>query len=352
MSIAAAARRNELRTVEWSRPPNRCPISGSERAVSSRVRRIATWRARTGPAARDGPIRSAGEIPNEEATTVWISSTRSAPPAARPREDFGDELRAERLLRDRGVGDDLGQRPAKAADVGVDPAGELGQRLAARRLEPGFPRETAQDGEPGRQVGVVDGHRQAPLEAVAQPLGERRQFARQPVGGEDELAAAFVEGIEGVEELLLGRVLALEELDVVDEQDVEVAVSLLEALGAAATQGRDELVGEALGGRVADLELGRVNPQVVGDRDQQVGLAEPRRPVQEERVVGLRRRLRDSQRRRMGEPIALADHEAVEAVVRVELFVLAALVPISLDRTEADFVEIGAGAGEPLPDQR
>ena len=56
----------------------------------------------------------------------------------------------------------------------------------------------------------------------------------QAVGGEHELAAALVERVEGVEELLLGARLALEELDVVDEQDVGVAVALLEALDSAA----------------------------------------------------------------------------------------------------------------------
>jgi hypothetical protein len=126
---------------------------------------------------------------------------------------------------------------------------------------------------------VVEGHRQPPLEAVAQPLGERRQFARQAVRGEGELAAALVESVEGVEELLLGRVFPLEELDVVDEQDVEVAVPLLEALGAAAAKSCNELVREALGCRVADLELGRVDPEVVGNRAQQMCLTEPRRAV-------------------------------------------------------------------------
>ena len=46
----------------------------------------------------------------------------------------------------------------------------------------------------------------------------------EAVGGEHELRAGLVQRVEGVEELLLGLGLALEELDVVDEQDVDVAV--------------------------------------------------------------------------------------------------------------------------------
>ena len=59
---------------------------------------------------------------------------------------------------------------------------------------------------------------------------KRGELAGEPIGGEDELAPAFVEGVEGVEELVLGVPLALEELDVVDEQHVEIAIAALELL--------------------------------------------------------------------------------------------------------------------------
>ena len=95
------------------------------------------------------------------------------------------------------------------------------------------------------RFGRLDLNRQAPLEAIAQALGEGRELAGDAIGGEDELAAALIESVEGVEELLLGVLLALEELDVVDEQHVDVPVAALEALGAGRAQGADELVGEA-----------------------------------------------------------------------------------------------------------
>ena len=58
--------------------------------------------------------------------------------------------------------------------------------------------------------------------------------------------------------------------------------------------------------------------QVVDDRAEQVGLAEPGRAVEEERVVGLARELGDRERGGVGEPVARADHEALEGVVAVE----------------------------------
>ena len=52
--------------------------------------------------------------------------------------------------------------------------------------------------------GRLDVGDQAGLEALAQAVVERVEVARQPVGGEDELAAGVVQRVEGVEELLLG----------------------------------------------------------------------------------------------------------------------------------------------------
>ena len=70
-----------------------------------------------------------------------------------------------------------------------------------------------------------------PLEPAAQPVLQGRDLLRRPVGRDDDLLVGVVEGVEGVEELLLRPLLALQELDVVDEQDVGLAVAPLEAAG-------------------------------------------------------------------------------------------------------------------------
>ena len=54
---------------------------------------------------------------------------------------------------------------------------------------------------------------------------------------------------------------------------------------------------------------------VLPDRLQQMRLAEAGAAVDEERVVGLRRRLRDGERRGVGEAVRRADHEQVERVL-------------------------------------
>src|SRR5690625_7087740 len=59
------------------------------------------------------------------------------------------------------------------------------------------------------------------------------------------------------------------------------------------------------------------------DRMQQVRLAQARAAVDEQRVVGLGRSLRDGRGRRLGEAVGGADHEGVEGVLAVEARVLA-----------------------------
>ena len=175
----------------------------------------------------------------------------------------------------------------------------------------------AQDRQARGEVGRLDVGDEAGLEALAQAVLERLQVCGRAVGGEHDLAAAVVEGVEGVEELLLGLRLALEELDVVDEQHVDVAEARLEAVGLPVRERAEELVGEGLAGGAADGEPGVVGEQEARDRAEQVGLADAGRAADEQRVVGLRGHLGDGQRGGVGEPVAVADDELVEGELGV-----------------------------------
>ncbi len=87
--------------------------------------------------------------------------------------------------------------------------------------------------------------------------------------------------------------------------------------------------------------------QVAGDRAQQVGLAQPRRPVEEERVVGLARQLGHRERGGVGEAAAGADHEAVEGVRRVDR--AAARPPSGAPRALARAERLGRGLDQDDP---
>ena len=171
-------------------------------------------------------------------------------------------------------------------------------------------------------------------------------------GGRSEVSTTWlrgaVEGVEGVEELLLERLLALHELDVVDEQDVALAVAALEGGRGVVPDGVDELVHERLGGDVADVAPGEVLADVVPDGMQQVGLAQPGAAVDEQRVVRTRRHLGDGQGGGVGEAVGRPDDEGVEGVAGIEPPTSPACLgdrrPASDQGRSACEVEIGAGA--------
>jgi hypothetical protein len=129
---------------------------------------------------------------------------------------------------------------------------------------------------------------------------------------------SLVQRVEGVEELLLEALLALEELDVVDEQDVVGAVALLEALDPLVAERVDEVVDEGLARHVAHGERGRVLRDVLRHGLQEMRLAKAGAAVDEERVVGLRWRLGDRECSRMREAVGRPDDERVEGVLVLE----------------------------------
>ena len=141
--------------------------------------------------------------------------------------------------------------PSQLADVGADVGGEQGGHVVGQvdPLELGL---LLEDGGPGLELGDVDLHPHAPLEAGAEPLLQPLQLLGAAIAGEDDLHVLLVEGVEGVEELLGGLVLAGEELDVVDEQRAALAVLAAELVERALAQGVDEVVGVALGGDDGD----------------------------------------------------------------------------------------------------
>src|SRR5688572_13164099 len=97
---------------------------------------------------------------------------------------------------------------------------------------------------------------------------------------------AIEERVEGVEELLLRAFLAAEELDVVDQQQVRLAITLPELYQRAVLDRVDEFVDEELTREIHHLRVLLFREDVLADRLHQVRLAEPDAAVNEERVVG------------------------------------------------------------------
>ena len=127
-----------------------------------------------------------------------------------------------------------------------------------------------------------------------------------------------MQSVEGVKERLLGLVFALQKLDVVDQQNVDIAILPLKGRGAVVLNCVDEVVGELFARNVSNLEARIHLQRVVSDRVQKVGLAQARVAINKERVVCLCGGFGNGERRCVSEAVRDAGHEAVKGVLRVE----------------------------------
>src|SRR5581483_4953702 len=238
-------------------------------------------------------------------------------------EDLLRELCRDRNGVERGIGDDPRERALELADVRDD---ALREEIDDRRRH----RDTlrlglrAQDRDACLQVGRADIGDESPLEARAQTILETLDRLGRPIAREHDLLPFLVDRVEGVEELFLRPLFAGEELDVVDEEDVDAAVPLAELLALLSADGVDELVRELLARRVGDALLRMTPRHGVTDRVHEMRLAEPRAPVDEERVVRMTRALRHGERGGAADAVvgAAAGTEATGRSERAEAAVM------------------------------
>ena len=281
---------------------------------------MATWRAvatagRRSRASSDS--RSHAELLRGRVEDLGQAAGIGGGVVAEAAQHMANEAGRGLLALERGVGDHADQRALERAHAAVHAVRDLAQHLG-RHLDLVDAGALGEDRPAQGRRRRLELDHQAGAEALGQAVLEIGQVVGAAVGGHHQLAPGVEQGVEGVEELLARLGPAGEELDVVDQDDVGAAEVVLEVLGAVAAHRVDEAGGELLDRGVADAQPRAVALDVVADRVQQVGLAEPGRAVQEERVVRLGRQLGDGQRGGVGEAVALADHELVEAVLRVE----------------------------------
>src|SRR4029079_1390117 len=98
-------------------------------------------------------------------------------------------------------------------DVRRDAASDEGEHLRLGDLDAICGDALAQDRDTRLEIRRLDVRDQPPLEPRPQPLLERGDLLRGPIGRDHDLTAGLVEGVERVEELLLDPLLTLEELD-------------------------------------------------------------------------------------------------------------------------------------------
>ena len=159
--------------------------------------------------------------------------------------------------------------------------------------------------------------RHAPLEPRNEALLQLFDLARRTVTGKDNLLVAVVQGVEGVKKLLLRAFLAPKKLDIVNHQDIRVAILLAEFHQCAVLDGIDELVGKLLAGKVNHARGFLVVDHVVADGLQQVRLAQAASAVNEKGIVDLGGRLGDRHGGSLRKLVVRSDDKGVERVPRI-----------------------------------
>lgn len=229
----------------------------------------------------------------------------------------------DRLVAQRRHGGHTVQRAFQLADVLGEPFRDQVEHVVGN-IGAVHGGDHAQNGDSRLQIRRFDVHGQARFEAGDQTFVEALQVLRRHIGGDHDALVGLMQGVERVEELLKGRVLAAQELDIVDEQHVDLAVAAVEFLDLAGTlvrigQSLDEFVGEFLTGDVADLQIGVLDQRVVADGVQQMGFAQAGASVDTQRIEIMAGTLRHGQRHGTCETVGIAGHEGVEGGVLVQM---------------------------------
>src|SRR5689334_5912212 len=125
------------------------------------------------------------------------------------------------------------------------------------------------------------------------------------------------ESVECMKKFLLGAFLAPQELNVVDQKEVGLPVTLAELDQVTVLNRVNELVDEQLTRDVNHLHVFSLCPDKLADGLHEMRLAETHAAIDEQRIVCSRRRLGDSETRCMRDFVVRADHEGFEGVSRI-----------------------------------
>ena len=111
----------------------------------------------------------------------------------------------------------------------------------------------AQDGHSRFIIRRLNIHSQAPFKTGAETLFQRLDLLGRLIGGNNNLLFRLVEGVKGMEKLLLCALLSYNKLNIVDQENVVVSVLFAKLCGGDIvfiTDGVDQLVGELFAGHV------------------------------------------------------------------------------------------------------
>ena len=143
-----------------------------------------------------------------------------------------------------------------------------------------------QDAQAKFVIGRVQIDDKAALQARFDAVFQILDLARRAVGGNHDLFVLINQGVEGVEEFFLRRILAGDELHIIHHQHVDRAEQFLEIHDLLVAQGLHEAIHELLGGQIQHAQMRLARLKFMRNRVHQVGFAQTDAAVKEQRVEG------------------------------------------------------------------
>ncbi len=159
---------------------------------------------------------------------------------------------------------------------------------------------------------------EARLQPALDPVFQILDLARRAVGREDDLLVLVHQRVERVEKLFLSRILAGDELHIVDHQHVDGTKQVFEIHHLLFAQRLHEAIHELFGREIDHPQIGIAGLDVPGDGVHQVGLAQADTAIEKQRIERDRTALGHPARGGMGKLVGFADHEAVEGETPVK----------------------------------
>src|SRR5580765_366202 len=196
-----------------------------------------------------------------------------------------DDVNGDVLAVEARVGQDLAQGAFKLAHVGTQMLGDKEGDIV-RQLHTFLHGFFHQNGNTHFQLGRLDGDRQAGIEARNQTVVHAADFLGIGVAGDDDLLFCGDQRFKSVEKLFLGAVLAAEELNIVDQQQIKRVVITLEVIKTLALISRDYVAHILLGMDITDPGGRIVGQHLVANGVNDMGLAKADAAVQKQRVIG------------------------------------------------------------------
>ena len=171
-----------------------------------------------------------------------------------------------------------------------------------------------EDGNAKLGIRRLDIHDQTAFETALDTFLQVLDVLGRTVGGENDLLACVVERVEGMEKFFLCGDLTRDELNIVDEEHIRVAVFFLELGCGLLFDGANELVCEVFTLDEDDIEFGCLALDLVCDCFHEVSFAKSGRTVKEEGVIGCGM-VGNGDGCRVRELVGAADDKVIERVV-------------------------------------